>query len=125
MFTARDRIWRVGSCLFVFVSYSIQEQNSPSRIAAQVVTGVGFLGSGVIIKDNSQIKGVNTAATLWVAAAVGCICGSGYWLTGVCSSVLVSLLNYILRDNHVRVLFNYLQNAKILSRSDIEEQCPV
>jgi putative Mg2+ transporter-C (MgtC) family protein len=112
----------IGSCLFVFVSYGINELNSPSRIAAQVVTGVGFLGSGVIIKDSSQIKGVNTAATLWVSAAVGCICGSGLWLTGICSSIVVSILNYILRENHVRIFLKFMNIEKEKKEENIDTQ---
>ena len=96
----------IGSCLFVFVSYGLDEINSPSRIAAQVVTGIGFLGSGVIIKDSSQIKGINTAATLWVSASVGCLCGSGFWLTGVLTSIVVSFLNFLLRENHIKTFMN-------------------
>jgi putative Mg2+ transporter-C (MgtC) family protein len=80
------------------VGNGLGEMNSPSRIAAQVVTGIGFLGSGIIIKDVNQIKGLNTAATVWCSAAIGCLCGCGLWITGVCSSLILALMNYILRD---------------------------
>jgi putative Mg2+ transporter-C (MgtC) family protein len=88
----------IGSCLFVFVSASIDNDNSPSRVAAQVVTGIGFLGSGIIIKDNNQIKGINTAETIWCCGAIGCLCDCGLWLTGMCCGMFVAILNYTLRD---------------------------
>lgn len=57
---------------FLFVSFSMQTNaNDVSRIAAQVVSGIGFLGAGVILKDKANIKGLNTAATLWCNAAIG------------------------------------------------------
>jgi len=98
----------VGSCLFIFVGFAVQEQNSPSRIAAQVVTGIGFLGSGIIVKDNMSIKGINTAATVWCSAAIGCLCGSGFWLTGLCSSCTLACSNYILRDSNIKTILRVL-----------------
>ncbi len=98
----------VGSCLFIFVGSGLGEVNSPSRIAAQVVTGIGFLCSGVIIKDTNQVKGLNTAATIWCCSAIGCLCGCGLWLTGICSSILLSILNYILREERIKILLKYL-----------------
>ena len=98
----------IGSCLFVFVSASIDNDNSPSRVAAQVVTGIGFLGSGIIIKDNNQIKGINTAATIWCCGAIGCLCGCGLWLTGMCCGMFVAILNYTLRDTLIKRLLGKL-----------------
>jgi putative Mg2+ transporter-C (MgtC) family protein len=107
----------VGSCLFIFVGSGLGEINSPSRIAAQVVTGIGFIGSGVIIKDVNQVKGLNTAATIWCCSAIGCLCGCGLWLTGACSSIIIAFLNYILRDSHIKYLLSLL-----LTRVSNEEQ---
>lgn len=98
----------VGSCLFIFVGFGLNESNSPSRIAAQIVTGIGFIGSGVIVKDNNNIKGLNIASTIWCTAAVGALCGCGYWLTGLCSSMLISFCNFILRDAHLKLCFRTL-----------------
>jgi putative Mg2+ transporter-C (MgtC) family protein len=79
----------VGSALFTLVSaYGFQEFLSsgrgvvsfdPSRIAAQIVTGVGFLGAGVIFRQGFSIRGLTTAASLWLVAAVGLATGAGYW----------------------------------------------
>lgn len=64
----------LGSFLFVSFSIGIGNVGDISRIAAQVVSGIGFLGAGVIIKDGTNIRGLNTAATLWCNAAIGVLC---------------------------------------------------
>lgn len=64
----------LGSCLFTLSGVGI-EGSDPSRIAAQVVTGIGFLGAGAILRDGGSIKGLTTAASLWVTAAAGVACG--------------------------------------------------
>lgn len=75
----------LGSALFMVVSLRIFEvyqgvaQVDPARIAAQVVTGVGFLGAGAIIRSSTGIKGLTTAAGIWTASAVGLAAGLGYF----------------------------------------------
>jgi len=78
----------VGSALFTLVSaYGFREflthgkvvSFDPSRIAAQIVTGIGFLGAGVIFRQGFTIRGLTTAASLWLVAAVGLASGAGYW----------------------------------------------
>ncbi len=69
----------------------------PSRVAAQIVSGIGFLGAGVIMKHDATVSGINTAATLWASAAVGTLAGAGLlWLAAV-GSVLVMAANMLLR----------------------------
>ncbi|MBQ6183269.1 MAG: MgtC/SapB family protein [Clostridia bacterium] len=63
-----------------------------SRIAAAVVTGMGFLGAGAIIKDKFTVRGLSTAATLWISAAIGLACGSGFILESVALTALVILI---------------------------------
>ena len=76
-----------GACLFTFVSISI-DPNSPARIAAQVVSGVGFLGAGMIIKSESNtIKNLTTAAAVWFAAGIGMAIGFGWYLIGGMATV--------------------------------------
>ena len=67
----------VGAALFVSLS-RLMVDGSPTRIAAQVVCGIGFLGGGVILREGLTVKGMTTAATLWCSAAVGTLAGSGY-----------------------------------------------
>src|SRR4051812_40692912 len=83
----------VGSALFTIVSaYGFREfltsgqsvvRADPTRIAAQIVTGIGFLGAGAIIRQGLSIRGLTTAATLWVVAAIGLASGAGYYSAAV------------------------------------------
>lgn len=67
-----------GACLFILSSYFMSyEGQSASRIAAQIVSGIGFLGAGMIFKDGFTAHGINTAATIWAVAAIGILCGMG------------------------------------------------
>jgi putative Mg2+ transporter-C (MgtC) family protein len=68
----------VGSALFVSLSQLIDNDGSPTRIAGQVVSGIGFLGGGVILREGFNVRGMNTAATLWCSAAIGTLAGSGF-----------------------------------------------
>src|SRR5580693_740702 len=67
----------VGAAGFVVFSMMVSGDNSPTRVAAQVVSGVGFLGAGVILREGSNVTGLNTAATLWCSAMVGAFAGGG------------------------------------------------
>jgi putative Mg2+ transporter-C (MgtC) family protein len=71
----------VGAALFTLVgAYAFASPNTdPSRIAAQIVTGIGFLGAGAIIRQGLSVRGLTTAATLWLVAAIGMAAGAGYW----------------------------------------------
>ncbi len=93
----------VGSALFTIVSaYAFRDflvnggsvvRADPTRIAAQIVTGIGFLGAGAIIRQGLSVRGLTTAATLWVVAAIGMAAGAGYYSGAVITTlvVLVSL----------------------------------
>ena len=73
----------VGSALFTLVSaYGFSDFGArvdPTRIAAQIVTGIGFLGAGAIIRQGLSVRGLTTAASLWLVAAIGMAAGAGYW----------------------------------------------
>jgi putative Mg2+ transporter-C (MgtC) family protein len=86
-----------GSALFVLVAALTPGDTSPLRVAAQVVSGVGFLCAGVIIRDGLNIRGLNTAGTLWCASGVGVLAGSGYYLVAALGAVMVLLANLLLR----------------------------
>jgi putative Mg2+ transporter-C (MgtC) family protein len=68
----------LGAALFVSLSILMNDTNSPTRIASYIVSGLGFLGGGVILRDGLTVKGLNTAASLWCSGAVGTLCGAGY-----------------------------------------------
>jgi len=88
----------VGSALFTIVSaYGFRGflesgdqviRADPTRIAAQIVTGIGFLGAGAIIRQGLSVRGLTTAATLWVAAAIGIAAGAGYYSGAVVATVI-------------------------------------
>ncbi len=87
----------VGSAIFTVVSMSTAlGGREPARIAAQIVTGVGFLGAGSILRDQRQITGLTTAATIWTVSAIGIACGAGYATAGLALSlgVLVVLIAF-------------------------------
>jgi len=70
----------VGACLFTILSANFAPASDPNRIAANIVTGVGFLGAGVILRNGGKIIGLTTAATIWLTAAVGMAIGGGEYL---------------------------------------------
>lgn len=86
----------LGAYLFVSVPVMLG-QDDDLKIAAQVVTGIGFLGAGVIIKDGANIRGLNTAATLWCNAAIGVLCATGLLVEATTGTAFILIANIILR----------------------------
>jgi putative Mg2+ transporter-C (MgtC) family protein len=86
----------LGSCLFGCLSLSMPEPAERSRIAAQIVSGIGFLGAGVILRERGRIAGLTTAATIWAAAAVGLAIAFGMYLL----AIITALLLYTLLEMH-------------------------
>ena len=78
----------LGSCVFALVSSHIPGAD-PSRLAANIVTGVGFLGAGIILRDRGRTVGLTTAATIWATAAVGTAVGFGMYLLATLTAVIV------------------------------------
>jgi putative Mg2+ transporter-C (MgtC) family protein len=87
----------VGAALFVSLSALVKDEGSPTRIASYVVSGIGFLGGGVIIREGFNIRGMNTAATLWCSGAVGAMSGSGFPLYALVGTMIVLTLHLVLR----------------------------
>jgi putative Mg2+ transporter-C (MgtC) family protein len=86
----------LGACVFTLVSayaWTFSQRSGivfdPTRIAAQIVTGVGFLGAGAIIVRGISVRGLTTAATLWAVAAIGMAAGTGYYEVGLGAALLV------------------------------------
>src|SRR4051794_21954112 len=90
----------VGSALFTLVSaYAfVGPRVDPTRISAQIVSGIGFLGAGAIIRQGLSVRGLTTAATLWLVAAIGMACGAGYY-----SAALITTAGAILTLGPLRV----------------------
>lgn len=89
----------VGATIFTICSYKLGVDVNRDRVAANIITGVGFLGAGVIFRNNGSVSGITTAATIWVAAALGMLIGIGeYWLSLITLStslIILYALQYI------------------------------
>jgi putative Mg2+ transporter-C (MgtC) family protein len=92
----------VGSALFTLVSaygfHNFDGKVDPTRIAAQIVSGIGFLGAGAIIRQGLSVRGLTTAASLWLVAAIGMASGAGYW-----DGALIATLGALLTLGPLRV----------------------
>ena len=86
----------VGAAMFVSLSHMSHESDS-TRIAAQIVSGIGFLGGGVILREGFNVRGMNTAATLWCSAAVGTMAGAGYVVQAALGTAIVLFVHLALR----------------------------
>lgn len=86
----------LGSTIIMIVSLNLSEIYGsivdPSRIAAQVVTGIGFIGAGAIIRSRGSVHGLTTAATIWVIAGIGLAIGNGYYSTAIISTFVVMII---------------------------------
>lgn len=79
----------LGACVFGLVSAHVVGASDPTRIAAGVVTGVGFLGAGVILREQGRVSGLTTAATIWATASVGLAVSYGMYVLGVLSTLII------------------------------------
>ncbi len=87
-----------GAALFILLSEKITgDSSAAARVAAQIVTGIGFLGAGVIMREGINISGINTAATIWCSGAIGSIAGMGYWYESTIGAAFVLLAHILLR----------------------------
>ncbi|MCX6875929.1 MAG: MgtC/SapB family protein [Verrucomicrobia bacterium] len=83
----------LGSTVFTMISYTFTTSTGDSgRVAAQIVTGIGFLGAGAILHSQKGVSGMTTAATIWVTAAIGITVGAGFPLAGLGTSMLVRIV---------------------------------
>lgn len=102
----------LGSCLimltsiYVFDIYKDKVPLDPARIAAGVITGIGFLGAGAIIRDRAEVKGLTTAASLWVVAGLGLAVGCGFLNAAVYTTILAIIVLYFLRYVEGMIIFN-------------------
>lgn len=86
----------IGACFFTMISMLIGVGTSPDRIASNILTGIGFIGAGVIFRGENRINGITTAATIWAVAAVGMGIGAGYYFAAGCASLLIVLVLSVL-----------------------------
>lgn len=114
----------VGSTLIMLISMYAMPSGDPGRIAAQVVTGIGFLGAGTIMHNGANVNGLTTAASIWVSAAIGLALGSGYYAGGLITAliaiitliVLGKIENRIMATNFVILQVSYENNPQLLEQ---------
>ncbi len=119
-------ILSVGSALLMMVSYAgalkfgVQGKaaSDPMRIAAQVVSGIGFLGAGAIMRIGASVKGLTTAASLWATAAVGLACGGGFYQAAVITTALLFVTLFFLGKLEKTILFTKPKRALFIEALD-------
>ena len=99
----------LGSALFMIISqYAFTGQFDHARVAAQVVSGIGFIGAGVIIFQKNVVRGITTAAGLWVAAAIGLACGAGMYALATAAMLMTIIcletMHFVTRNYGERIL---------------------
>ena len=104
----------LGAAMFVMFASLVPGDASPTRVAAQVVSGIGFLGAGLIFREGASVRGLNTAATLWCSAAIGVLAGGGHLLFATVATGFVVFVNLLLRP-----IVNFI-NRQPLTATELE-----
>jgi len=90
----------VSACIFTLISLRVVDDGGsgdPTRVLGQIVTGIGFLGAGVILHRGANVQGLTTAATIWSSAALGCLAAFGYYGELAAATVLIIFVNTIFK----------------------------
>ena len=110
----------LGSCVFTVLSiYAFPtavngSHGDPARIAAQVLTGIGFIGGGTVLRHGSAVYGLTTAATLWISASIGMACGAGMFDVAIIATLFSVIVLVLIRIFERDVLINSAKNTKRL-----------
>lgn len=102
-----------GAALFVAITALLNDNDSPTRVAAQIVSGIGFLAGAVIFREGLSVRGLNTAATLWGTAAVGTLAGAGFYAQAAIGAIGVLAANVLLRPIVQRINRQPLDGAEL------------
>ena len=113
----------VGAALFSSISILMNAKSNPTQVAAYVVSGTGFLAGAVIFKEGFNVRGLNTAATLWATAAVGTLCGSGFVSEAVIGATIVVAANVVLRPIVQRINRQPLDQTELSQVYEISVTC--
>ena len=105
----------MASCLIMLVSMYGFDSGDPARVAAQVVSGIGFLGAGAIMREDkgNGIKGITTAATIWLSAMIGLACGNGFYFGAILVTICSLVILTILRSFEKKIAASSKYNAKV------------
>ena len=105
----------LGSTIFTIMSITIGANLAPDRIASNIVTGIGFVGAGVIFRNENRMNGITTAATIWVTAAWGMAIGAGHFAVAITGSIFTLLVLVIFHFLETRIdLINQLREYTIV-----------
>jgi len=115
----------IGSCLFTMTSVHLRDKYDvttadPARICAQIVSGMGFLGSATIFKSNNYVKGINTAANLWISAAISMAIGADLWELGFIASIF-TLLILIVNNRYKKFRYGKKKKDDDVTQIQLEE----
>jgi putative Mg2+ transporter-C (MgtC) family protein len=113
----------VGAALFASISILMNAKTNPTQVAAYVVSGTGFLAGAVIFKEGFNVRGLNTAATLWATAAVGTLCGSGFVGEAIIGAAIVVAANVVLRPLVQRINRQPLDQTELSQVYEISVTC--
>ncbi|HEV8033032.1 MAG TPA: MgtC/SapB family protein [Stellaceae bacterium] len=113
----------IGAAGFVVFSTTVSGDNSPTRVAAQIVSGIGFLGAGVILREGINIRGLNTAATLWCSAMVGTFAGAGQLTASALAGGFVVGTNLLLRPIVRLINLQPLGAAEVETHYAVDLRC--
>lgn len=113
-------ILTLGACLAMILSINISalRYSDPTRLAAQVISGIGFLGAGAILRFGFNIKGLTTAASLWTMAVVGLAIGYGYYLAGTVTTALMLLILTVINVIENRFIRNSSMHSIVVEIKD-------
>src|SRR6202171_4058110 len=113
----------LGAASFVVFASLFPGEASPTRVAAQVVSGIGFLGAGIIFREGLNVRGLNTAATLWCSAAIGVLSGGGALPYAAIAAMMVIAVNLLLRPLVQRINRQPLESAELQSGYVVNVVC--
>ncbi|MFZ4800081.1 MAG: MgtC/SapB family protein [Bacteroidia bacterium] len=116
----------LGSALFILLGAKIfGDTSGEARIAAQIVTGIGFLGAGAIMKEGFSVSGINTAATIWCSGAVGCLAGLGLWYEASIGTFFVIVSHLVLKPVETKIENRTFSNSNNFIRHKLLIKCSV
>ena len=117
----------LGSCIFTILSIygfstavTLYPLGDPSRVAAQIITGIGFIGAGTVLRQGLTVTGLTTASTLWIVAAIGMCCGCGKISIAVVSTLLAVIILVLIRTFEVKLMPH---NAKHMRKIKVSFLC--
>lgn len=115
----------VGACLYMIVSKYAFTSGDPGRVAAQIVSGIGFIGAGMIFNHKQVVHGLTTAAGIWATAAIGMAVGAGMWEISIISSVVIIFVQFIMHlplkifHSRYHLKLNIVYKCKGTSEKDV------